>query len=237
MKQRFGIRLCVLLLVPLMALGMVAFAAGGDKPAVEPGLQVAKTGLVLDARTHQPLTGAYVVARWLEQSTSPGTVEGQCLFRTVVRTDEQGQYVIPATGFTIAPERSSAARKYFWDAYAYVPGYAAAGNETAHPRAVGSAIPASQAMEPILLVPDQVEPEQRMINLTGTLSRFACQPYAKDAGAVAEQVYAEAYAAACLPEPNGTTRMLARLHDERPGVQPESEPESCAHLRQASNAP
>lgn len=239
MMQRSGIRLCALLLAPLVALGVVAFAAAGSKPAVEPGLQVAKTGFVLDAQTHQPLAGAYVVVRWLEQSTSsaPESVEGQCLFRAVVRADEKGQYAIPAPGFTIAPERSAAARKYFWDAYAYAPGLAAAGAVIAHPKAVPSATPASQTLEPILLASDHAAPEQRVVALARTLSRFACAPYAKNPGAVAEQVYAEAYAAACLPEPNGAARMLARLHDDAFGMRLESAPQPCSQLRQASNAP
>lgn len=239
MTQRSGIRLRAFLLMPLVAMGVVAFAAGGSKPAVEPGLRVAKTGTVLDAQTHQPLAGVYVAARWLEQSTersfgTADTLQGQCLYRTVVRTDEQGRYAIPAsTNFTIAAERTGMVRRYFWDAYAYTPGYGMVDSVASHPKSESSSIPASQALQPILLLAtDHAAPAQRVDALIKTMERFTCEPYAAAPVPVAELAYAEGYAAACLQGSNEAARSLARLNS---AVKPHQDEQPCAQSRQASN--
>ena len=59
-------------LAPIIVLGVLGFTIVRP-PLIEPGLQVAKSGVVLDAQTRQPLVGAYVVVRWLEQSPRPTT--------------------------------------------------------------------------------------------------------------------------------------------------------------------
>jgi len=218
-------------LLPLAALtGLSLAAATRPKPLVEPGLQVAKNGDVLDEQTRQPIAGAYVVVRWLEESRAGDKVEGQCLSRTVVRTDQHGHYAIPAPHLTVASEHAET--RYFWDAYAYAPGYADAQARAVHPRPVASPIPGSQTLEPIGLASDHAVPEQRVGILADTLSRFSCEPFAKqEPSPIAEQIYAEAYAAACLPEPNRAAKLLARLRGERLGDEP------CEQFRQASNMP
>jgi hypothetical protein len=155
----------------------------------------------------------------------------------VARTDAQGRYEIPSSAarLNIKASRSSAERKYFWDAYAYAPGYSALGPRTPHPRLGSSSIPASQALEPILLqAADHTAPEQRVAALIDTAERFACEAYSPAPTPVAEQIYAEAYAAACLPEPNAASHSLARL---RSSANPTADAQACMHLRQANNTP
>ena len=209
------LRRSLLWLLPIVALSGLSLAAvTRAKPMVEPGLQVAKNGIVLDAQTQQPVPGAYVVVRWLKQAQAGGKIEGQCLSRAVVRTDEHGRYAIAATNIAIDSEHAEA--RYFWDAYAYAPGYAESPVRAVHPRALGSATPASQQLEPIALAVDRAAPEQRIGTLADTLSRFSCEPFAKkERNPVAEQIYAEAYAAACLPEPNSAASSLSRLREDR----------------------
>ena len=80
----------------------------------------------------------------------------------------------------------------------------------------------------MLLVPARAQPEQRMSELADALKRFGCEPFAKELGPVAEQIYAEAYTAACLPEPNSAAGSLARLHGDGRGTKP------CESFRQVS---
>src|SRR6185503_15386209 len=156
------LRQSLLWLLPIAALSGLSLAAvTRPKPLVEPGLQVAKNGDVLEEQTRQPIAGAYVVVRWLEESRAGDKVEGQCLSRTVVRTDEHGHYVIPAPHFSLASEHAET--RYFWDAHA----------RAAHPHPVGSPTPGSQALEPIGLASDHAAPEQRVGMLADTLSRFS----------------------------------------------------------------
>ena len=225
------LRQSLLWLLPVAALsGLSLAAATRPKPLVEAGLQAAKNGVVLDEQTRQPIAGAYVVVRWLEESRAGDKVEGQCLSRTVVRSDAHGHYEIPASHLSVASEHAET--RYFWDAYAYAPGYADAQTHAVHPRAVGSPIPGSQTLEPIGLANDHAAPEQRIDNLADTLSRFSCEPFAKrEPSPIAEQIYAEGYAAACLPEPNRAAKLLERLRGGRLGDEP------CAQFRQASIMP
>ena len=67
-----------------------------------------------------------------------------------------------------------------------------------------------------------------MRELADSLLRFSCEPYAKELGPVAEQIYAEA---ACLPEPNSAASSLARLHGDGRGIKP------CESFRQVGNNP
>jgi len=199
-------------LFPILALGILGLVAS-EPPMVEAGLQAAKSGVVLDAQTRRPLADAYVVVRWLEQSRTANSeaIAGQCLKRVIVRTDENGHYAIPATAVALATGRSFAKRAYFWDAFAYTPGYAAT-NTASHPRMLASVIPAIQDLEPMLLAPEHAQPERRVQQLVDSLQRFSCEPFANEFGPVAEQIYAEAHAVACLPEPNSAAGLLTRLH-------------------------
>ena len=100
-----------------------------------------------------------------------------------------------------------------------------------HPPAVASAAPGVQSLEPIALAADHGAPAQRITTLADTLSRFECQPYAQaEANPVAEQIYEEAYAAACLPEASGAAAALARLRGARA-----YDAQVCAQERHASN--
>jgi hypothetical protein len=217
--------------VPVVALSALAVAAVVRKPLVEPGLLAPKSGVVMDAQTRQPLAGAYVVVRWLEQARAGAHVEGQCLHRTVVRTDEQGRYAVAALQLSVA-DHTLAERRYFWDAYAYASGYADSSSATVrHPRVVASAAPGIQSLETIALAADSAAPAQRIATLADMLSHVECLPYAKaEANPVAEQIYREAYAAACLPESPGAIAALARL----PGVRT-PDAQACAQERHASN--
>lgn len=228
------------------ALGALAYAATRGTTA-EPGMTLAKTGVVLDAQTRQPLSGVYVVARWLENTTQPsllggGRVEGQCLYRVVVRTDAQGHYTIPATGtsFRSASNRLwDHGKNHFWDLYTYSEGYAAAGGKH-HPEAStrGSASSETQSLAPILLAADHALAEQRVATLSDTLSRFTCEPYSRDPLPIARQVYADAYATACLLEPNDAARALAQLRRSRTTAAPARDTDlSCTQFRQARNDP
>lgn len=218
-------RKAALLLASMAASAMFGCSATPD--TVEPGLQVAKSGVVLD-ETRQPVEGAYVVVRWLEQSQANGKIEGQCLSRAVVRTDKQGRYAIPASNFAIAPQHAET--RYFWDVYAYTPGYADLPARAVHPRAMSSATPGDQHLEPIVVAADHDAPEQRIGTLVDTFLRFSCRPFAEQAPSpVVEQIYAEAYAAACLPEPNNAVSALARLRGGEPADNP------CEQFRQVSN--
>jgi len=219
-----------LVLLPIVVLGILGLAASSP-PLIEAGLQTAKSGVVLDAQTRQPLADAYVVVRWLEQSRTPtsGAITGQCLKRVIVRTDDNGHYVIPATLLELAAKRTFATRTYFWDAYAYTPGYAAMVSAN-HPRALGSPVPAVQELEPMLLTADRAQPQQRVNELMDSLQRFSCEPFADELGPVAERIYAEAYSVACLPDPNSAASSLARLRGARLGTK------SCESFRQAGTS-
>jgi hypothetical protein len=233
-------------LVLIAAISSLAYAVV-VRPAAESGLQAAKTGVVLDAETRQPLAGVTVVARWLEETSQPellgygGKIAGQCLFRVVVRTDNQGRYVIPATNFKLTgnllPDRS---KKTFWDLYTYSTGYGVASREPGLADAGDSPVQETQTLQPILLAADHAPAAQRVSALVDTLSRFTCEPYSVDPVPVAQQVVAEAYAAACLPEPNEAARLLVRLrHDAvaSASVSTEDAEQPCMQLRQARNEP
>lgn len=189
-------------------------------PDIEPALEAAKSGVVLDAASGQPLAGVFVSMRWLEQSSDAallgGSVRGQCLNRVVVRTDGAGRYAIPAARLPDAASRPGVAtRGYFWDLYTYAPGYAAQdAGATAHPRATMTAAGAA-AVEPVRLSAVHDTPQQRLATLADTLAHFTCHPFAHDAGMIESSVAAEAAAAACLP---------GAANDEA----------SCAMFRQAS---
>jgi hypothetical protein len=234
-----------------MAVGATLIYAANGGTTVEPGLQAAKSGVVLDADTRQPLAGVYVVARWLEQTTQPallgqgGKVDGQCLFRVVVRTDSQGHYAIPATSgnfqsaYNLLPDRS---KRYFWDLYTYSAGFGVAGRIDVHPRVTAAAgagdssAHETQTLEPILLATDHAPAGQRVAALADTLSRFTCEPYASEPLPIAQQVYAEGYATACLPEPNDAARALARLRNGGAMTPASADPEPpCLQFRQARN--
>lgn len=228
-------RLLLVLLFLLCALGSLAWAwASLRKPLVETGLQAAKSGAVLDAQTRKPVPGAYVVVRWLEQSADrlTGNLQGQCLYRSIVRTDDQGRYSIAAAHFAVAEQSAFATHRYFWDTHAYAPGYEDVEvGRTAHPAvATSSVLPALQELEPTLLTADRSAPEQRVRALADSLSRFSCEPYAKELGSVAEQIYAEAYTAACLHEPNSAANLLRHLRATTPSLQP------CEQFRAANNS-
>lgn len=214
------------------------------RPTAESGLQATKTGVVLDAETRRPLAGVTVVARWLEETSQPALlgrgakVAGQCLFRVVVRTDNLGHYVIPSTSanFKLAgnllPDRS---KKYFWDLYTYSAGYGVAGREPGLADASDSPAQETQTLRPILLATDHAPAAQRLSALADTLSRFTCEPYSADLAPVAQQVIAEAYAAACLPEPNEAATLLARLvRPARNSGSSQGAAQPCALFRQAS---
>jgi hypothetical protein len=203
----------------LSALVVAAFAFAGITE-VEPGTQVAKTGVVLD-ESGKPLQGVYVGARWLEQTREPallgGKVEGQCLYRVVVRTDAAGHYSIPAPVAGVGADSGwlrGTSKKYFWDLYTYAAGYAVKA-DVAHP-AIASSADDSAVLAPIYLASDHAAADQHLAALSDTLTHFTCRPFAKDAGAVEEQIVAEAAAAACLTGSKS------------------AEP-SCAMFRQASN--
>jgi hypothetical protein len=157
MATRFRFLRWSLSLTLLASLGTLAYLVSAST-IVDAGLQAAKAGVVLDAQTRQPLAGVYVVARWLEQTTEPellghgGKMQGQCLYRVVVRTDSQGKYLIPATGArfkasgSLLPDRG---KRYFWDLYTYSSGYdvVAAGRPTGIRD--GSSVEETQTLETI----------------------------------------------------------------------------------------
>lgn len=215
------------------------------RPTAESGLQAMKTGVVLDAETRQPLAGVTVVARWLEETSQPALlgrgakVAGQCLFRVVVRTDNQGRYVIPSTSANfkltgnLLPDRS---KKTFWDLYTYSTGYGVAGREPASADVGDLPAQETQTLRPILLATDHAPAAQRVSALADILSRFTCEPYSADPAPVAQQVIAEAYAAACLPEPNEAARLLARLRNgATASSKTEDTEQPCMQFRQARN--
>jgi len=191
-------------LAPLAALALVAGASlvGTE---VEPGLQTAKTGVVLDAANGEPLPGVYVGARWMLQTQEPallgGKLEGRCIYRFVVRTDAQGRYTIPTAQIDIAKNLLPGGEKsYFWDLYTYAAGYSTSSPvAVAHPRAISDDANAESELEPILLAATHDTPQQRLPTLTETLAHFTCHPYAHDAGPIEQSIAAEAAAAACLP--------------------------------------
>jgi hypothetical protein len=241
MATRSKSRRWSLWLTLIASLGALVYLVGAST-VIEAGMQDAKAGVVLDAQSRQPLAGVYVVVRWLEQTTQPmllgGKMEGRCLYRVVVRTDSQGIYLIPETrtSFTatgnLLPDRS---KKYFWDLYTYSSGYGVVGDERPKSANHGSSAEEAQTLKPILLAVDHSSADQRVSVLADTLSRFTCEPYSSNPLPIAQQVYAEAYATACLPERNAAAEGLARL---RSGAAPASDQEaeqSCMQFRQASN--
>lgn len=211
--------------VPLAAVTAIAATWYGGTD-IEPGLQSAKTGVVLDAATGKPLQGIYVGARFLQQTSEPsllgGKQYGQCVYRVVVQTDAQGRYTIPATSaeFGIAHGFVPGERKrYNWDLYTYAAGYQLGGLSTpvAHPRTVDEATASTAStLEPILLSAEHDSAQQRLSTLADTVAHFTCHPFAHDAGPIEQSVAAEAAAAACLP-----------------GA--ENAAPSCTMFRQASN--
>ena len=203
----------------LAAFAFAALAFAGITQ-VEPGLQAAKTGVVLD-ETGKPLGGVYVGVRWMQQTSElpllGNKVEGQCLHRTVVRTDADGHYSVPPPTDLASTDRNwlrGASTRYFWDLYTYAAGYAATG-AAAHP-VIASNADNNATLAPIHLISDRADGDRHLAVLTDTLARFTCRPFAKDAGPVEEQIVAETAAAACLTDGKS--------------AQP-----SCAMFRQASS--
>jgi hypothetical protein len=185
----------------LAAFAFAAFAFAGITET-EPGLQARKTGVVLD-EAGKPLAGVYVGVRWMAQTTElpllGGKVEGQCLYRTVVRTDADGHYSVPPPADLASTDRNwlrGASTRYFWDLYTYGAGYATT-NPSARP-AIASNADNLTTLAPIYLASDSPAGDRHLTQLADTLARFTCRPYAKDAGPVEEQIVAESAAAACL---------------------------------------
>ena len=242
MAARFNFQRWSLLLTLIASLSTLVYCVSVGT-TVESGLQAAKTGVVLDAQTGQPLTEVYVVARWLEQSTRPallgrgGTVEGQCLYRVVVRTDSQGKYLIPETRtkFKVASNPLDRSKRYFWDLYTYSSGYDGAADGRAQPAIRSLSADKTQTLQPIMLAAEHAAAGQRVSALADTLSRFTCEPYSTDPLPIAQQVYAEAYATACLPEPNAAASALARLRRGMTPVSTADAAEPCLQFRQANN--
>jgi len=215
MASRFGrLSLGAVLAAVLGALGYL-YAFG---TTIEPGVQAAKSGVVLDAQTRQPLAGVYVIARALAQTTESGKTEGQCVFRSVALTDGEGRYSIPATdeSFSIArnwlPQRT---RSYSWDLYTYSPDHGSVAATDKHPQ---SSNESTRTLQPILLARQDASPELRAKALTKTLAHFACEPFSRVRLPVEQDIYAEAYATACLQTSNDSARST----------------QSCAMLKQAS---
>jgi hypothetical protein len=192
-----------LALLGLLFAAIVAIARTSGTQ-VEPALQAAKSGVVLDAATGKPVEGVYVAVRWLEQTSQlpllGGKLRGQCVNRVVVRTDAEGRYRIPAARLAAATNLQAGVRtEYFWDLYTYAPGYDGRSQTLAHPRAVSNLAGDQAVVEPVLLGAGHAAPQQRLATLADTLAQFTCHPFAHDAGAIEQSIAAEAAAAACLP--------------------------------------
>jgi len=218
-----GVILCALL-------GTVVVAVRNKATVGTPSV----SGVVLDARTRQPLEGVYVVTRWLEQSAplwGVGEVRRQCLARAVTRTDSQGRYQQAVPSGASAQEWLPWRRRaYSVDTYAYAPGFAHADVEQAPRDADGNG-------GEMVLSADALTPERRVAALRETLQRFTCEPASSDPLPIAEQAYGEAYAAACLPEPNAAAAALPALQRmiAPAGASAAVGEAPCASRRQASN--
>jgi hypothetical protein len=220
------------------ALSLVSIAAAvfaaialSAKTTVEQSFQSAKTGVVLNAATQQPVPGVYVVARWLEQTTQPallgagGKVQGQCVFRTIARTDAQGRYSIPAStaNFNLSKNwQPGSSRKYFWDLYTYANGYAATANVIgeAHPASIADTLLGEQiqTLQPILLTTEQASAVQRVAALNETSSRFACRPFAQGVDPVEQQIAEQAAVAACSESSSASCDERRRVALQRVGT-------------------
>ena len=192
--------------------------------AIPPQLQAAHSGVVRDAHSGQPLAGAYVVARWLEQDESiAGVLSGRCLYRVVTRTDADGRFAIPGTQPQFATPRSwmpGERRAYVRELHAYAPGLL----ETS----------ASESGT-LLLSGESISVRRHAQALRDTLAHFECTARFPGPPPIAEPLLAEAYAAACLPESNEAPelrQLFADLHDPSRGT----DAVSCAQARQASNS-
>jgi len=191
-----------LALLGLLFAAIVAIARTSDTQ-VEPALQAAKSGMVLDAATGKPIEGVYVAVRWLEQTSQMpllgGTVRGQCVNRMVVRTDAEGRYRIPAQAPLATKLRPGVHTEYFWDLYTYAPGYDGRSRTSAHPRAVSNPAGDVAIVEAVRLEAVHANAQQRLATLSETLAHFTCHPFAHDAGMIEQSIAAEAAAAQCLP--------------------------------------
>jgi len=192
-----------LALLGLLFAAIVAIARTSGTQ-VEPALQAAKSGVVLDAATGKPVEGVYVAVRWLEQTSQlpllGGTIRGQCVNRVVVRTDAEGRYRIAAAQLQAESGLQPGVRtEYFWDLHAYAPGYDARNLTQTHPRTVANQAGDQAVVEPVLLETGHTTPQQRLATLADTLAQFTCHPFSHDAGAIEQSVAGEAAAAACLP--------------------------------------
>jgi hypothetical protein len=243
---KLGKRLLRGLLGLLVVLALIYVLAVSTKR--ELGLQAPKTGIVLDAETGQPLAGVYVVARWHEFIDNPLLIgdgrwwDGGCVYQTIVRTDSQGIYRIPATYGKFNVEgnlRIDRSKKYFWDLYAYSKGYGMPNVE--YPSGIGplsysdnhptvgliGILPVEQGVQPILLEKNTTPPAQRLWDIGYTSWRFACKAASEDhaqSDSIAEQFYAEAYAAACIPQPNNAAVQINQFRqDAVPPLPPTSQ--------------
>ncbi len=218
----------------LVALGLVGITlayALAVSARVESGLQAANTGFVLDAETQKPLAGALVVVRWQRQVTDPLFVghggrmlEGTgCLYRTVVRTDDQGRFSVPSTRDSFHVEgnlRINKSEKYLWDMYTYVPGYGVTNflssspnarvmNE--HPFVVSRDMSGAEVLEPVLLAKSDEPPSTRAESLGLTMWRFTCKPFAVEPDEFLREIYEDAYATTCTADGFEGALALAKL--------------------------
>lgn len=118
------------LLAAVVIAGLASVAALAT--SVESGLQKAKTGIVQEVATKQPIAGAYVVVRWYHYNIDRwmfghgGRGGIECVHREVASTDIAGHYVIPSTEDKFEVHRVVSLQydtRYYWDLTAYAPGY------------------------------------------------------------------------------------------------------------------
>lgn len=230
--KRFG-RRSMGWVAAVVVLGACMTYAWAVSPTIEPGLQDAKTGKVLDAATRLPIAGAYVVVRWQKRVSNPFLVGhgggypdgGGCVHREVVRTDENGVFHVPSTHTAIRPDfnlRPNRGISYHWDLSVYAPGYGPPLKEMSDGTGLGpffypsyelagrDLLKGEQKLAPMMLAQDSRVFRGRAATLSKLASDVDCSPSSSDPLPFIPSLFREALAATCQTDfGNGALALLS----------------------------
>lgn len=214
----------------------LGIATAGLSTSVEPALQAARTGSVVDAETGQALLGAHVVAQWWHSNTQRfppighGTIGGfsNCLHREETQTDQDGRFALPSVRQLFTVERHIDLEhkdKYFWQLGAYLPGYYDSTERNPdrspprHPD-VREQSDGSVNVAPIKLTKDSRSQEERIWYLVMGVPNFSCKWDTVEPVQFMRDIYNEAFNLACVSATSNKSLLIAQLRLEAARVMP-----------------
>lgn len=230
-KRRAAILAVAIVLVLAAGLSVSALST-----TVEPALTSARSGIVIDAETQEPLAGVQVVARWWHTSVNRfppighGSTGGfaNCLHREVAKTDNSGRYTLPAVVGAVPVESKvdlSHKDSYSWQLNAYRVGYYSPtdmGSEhVSHPPVSRSSDGTTVNVESLRLKKDNRPREERIAYLSGWGLDFSCQWVTTEPVPFVAEMYDEAFHLACMSgAPTGALTVAKLRKDARSAMPP-----------------